>query len=72
MLKHAKLAVALPSPASGAITITSTGAVLVRHLAWVSSPSYDPNRFITRFSPEEWLSIISDTARPLEIGRAHV
>jgi len=35
-------------------------------LAWVSSPSYDPNRFITRFSPEEWLSIISDTARPLE------
>ncbi len=35
-------------------------------LAWVSSPSYDPNRFITRFSPEEWLSIISDPGRPLE------
>jgi penicillin-binding protein 2 len=35
-------------------------------LAWVSSPSYDPNRFITRFSPEEWLSIINDPARPLE------
>jgi penicillin-binding protein 2 len=35
-------------------------------LAWASSPSYDPNRFITRFSPEEWLSIISDPAKPLE------
>ncbi len=35
-------------------------------LAWVSSPSYNPNRFITRFSPEEWLSIINDPARPLE------
>jgi len=35
-------------------------------LVWASSPSYDPNRFITRFSPEEWLSIISDRARPLE------
>ncbi|MGB9763909.1 MAG: penicillin-binding protein 2 [Candidatus Saccharicenans sp.] len=35
-------------------------------LALASSPAYDPNRFITRFSSDEWLSIISDPGKPLE------
>lgn len=35
-------------------------------LALASSPSFDPNRFITRFSPEEWLSLINDPRKPLE------
>ncbi|MDD8030574.1 MAG: penicillin-binding protein 2 [Acidobacteriota bacterium] len=35
-------------------------------LALVSSPSFDPNRFITRFSTEEWLSIVNDPGKPLE------
>jgi len=35
-------------------------------LAWASSPSYDPNLFINRFSPEEWFKIINDPGRPLE------
>lgn len=35
-------------------------------LAWASSPSYDPNLFISRFSPEEWFKIINDPGRPLE------
>ncbi|MBC7361381.1 MAG: penicillin-binding protein 2 [Candidatus Aminicenantes bacterium] len=35
-------------------------------LVLASSPSYDPNRFITRFSPGEWLSIINDPGKPLE------
>lgn len=48
----------------GAIIVLEPGSG--ECLAWVSSPSYDPNRFITRFSPEEWLSIINDSARPLE------
>jgi len=35
-------------------------------LVWASSPAFDPNRFITRFSPGEWLSIINDPGKPLE------
>ncbi|MGQ9801089.1 MAG: penicillin-binding protein 2 [Candidatus Saccharicenans sp.] len=35
-------------------------------LVWASSPSYDPNRFISRFSAEEWLAIINDPRKPLE------
>jgi len=35
-------------------------------LVWASSPAFDPNRFITRFSPGEWLSIINDQGKPLE------
>ncbi len=35
-------------------------------LVWASSPSYDPNRFISRFSADEWLNLINDPGRPLE------
>ncbi|MGB9893166.1 MAG: penicillin-binding protein 2 [Candidatus Saccharicenans sp.] len=48
------------------------GAVVVLNprtgecLVWASSPTYDPNRFISRFSPEEWLSIVNDPGKPLE------
>jgi penicillin-binding protein 2 len=35
-------------------------------LVWASSPSYDPNLFINRFSSEEWLKVISDPGKPLE------
>ena len=29
-------------------------------LALASSPTYDPNRFINRFTPEEWQALVSD------------
>ena len=35
-------------------------------LALASFPNYDPNKFIHRFSPEEWLSFIQDPSHPLE------
>ena len=35
-------------------------------LAMASSPSYDPNRFINRFSLEEWQQIAGDPATPLQ------
>lgn len=35
-------------------------------LALASSPTYDPNRFITRFTPKEWTDLITDAGSPLE------
>lgn len=35
-------------------------------LVLVSSPSYDPNRFISRFSADEWLALLNDPGKPLE------
>jgi penicillin-binding protein 2 len=35
-------------------------------LALASFPTYDPNKFISRFTPEEWLSLVNDPAYPLE------
>ena len=35
-------------------------------LALASSPTYDPNRFITRFTPAEWHDLINDPLSPLE------
>lgn len=35
-------------------------------LALASSPTYDPNRFITRFTPAEWSQLTTDPASPLE------
>lgn len=35
-------------------------------LALVSYPTYDPNKFITRFTPEEWMDLMSRPDHPLE------
>jgi penicillin-binding protein 2 len=35
-------------------------------LAMASFPTFDPNRFITRFTPAEWLELINDPQSPLE------
>jgi penicillin-binding protein 2 len=35
-------------------------------LALASYPTFDPNRFITRFTPAEWLELVNDPASPLE------
>lgn len=35
-------------------------------LAMASYPDYDPNRFINRFTPEEWLELINSSEYPLE------
>ncbi len=35
-------------------------------LALASSPAFDPNRFISRFTPQEWLNLTNDPASPLE------
>ena len=35
-------------------------------LALASFPTFDPNKFISRFSPEEWLNLLRDPEFPLE------
>ncbi|UCE39820.1 MAG: penicillin-binding protein 2 [Candidatus Aminicenantes bacterium] len=35
-------------------------------LALASFPTFDPNKFISRFSPEEWLNLLRDPDFPLE------
>jgi penicillin-binding protein 2 len=35
-------------------------------LALASFPTYDPNKFITRFTPEEWVELINRPDHPLE------
>jgi penicillin-binding protein 2 len=35
-------------------------------LAMASFPTFDPNRFITRFTPSEWLELVNDPLSPLE------
>jgi penicillin-binding protein 2 len=34
-------------------------------LAMASSPTYDPNKFVTRFTPEEWTALAADPDNPL-------
>jgi penicillin-binding protein 2 len=35
-------------------------------LAMASSPTFEPNKFINRFTPEEWQTVVRDPATPLE------
>lgn len=35
-------------------------------LALASFPTYDPNKFITRFSPQEWMELVGREDHPLE------
>ena len=48
----------------GAVVIldVKTGEIL----AMASCPDYDPNKFINRFTPEEWLDLIQSPDYPLE------
>lgn len=48
----------------GAVVVLDprTGEILVL----ASSPTFDPNKFISRFSPEEWLNLLRDPEYPLE------
>ncbi len=43
------------------VAMKSNGEIL----AWVSSPSYDPNEFSTRISSQLWSKLINDPDRPL-------
>jgi penicillin-binding protein 2 len=57
MLKGKEGAVVVLSPKTGEI------------LALASSPTFDPNKFINRFTPEEWVGLTASPDKPL-INRA--
>lgn len=45
----------------GAVAMRANGEIL----AWISGPSYDPNEFSTRITPEFWRKLINDPDKPL-------
>ncbi len=45
----------------GLVAMKSNGEIL----AWVSTPSFDPNEFATGISPQLWSKLINDTFKPL-------
>jgi penicillin-binding protein 2 len=53
MLKGKEGAVVVLSPKTGEI------------LALASSPTYDPNKFINRFTPQEWVGLTASPEKPL-------
>jgi penicillin-binding protein 2 len=48
----------------GAVVVIKPGTGEI--LAMASYPNFDPNRFINRFTPEEWLDLINSPEFPLE------
>ncbi len=48
------------------------GAIVMLHvpsgeiLAMASYPTFDPNKFISRFTPEEWMGLVENSGHPLE------
>lgn len=45
----------------GLVAMKSNGEIL----AWVTTPSYDPNKFSTGIPPQVWAQLINDPFRPL-------
>ena len=45
----------------GMVAMSATGEIL----AWVNAPSFDPNEFSTRISPQLWSALVNDPFRPL-------
>ncbi len=58
------LAESLLAGKEGAIVAidTRTGEILTM----ASSPTFDPNKFITRFTPDEWRAVAGDPSSPME------
>ncbi len=48
----------------GAVVVMDTRNGQV--LALASFPTFDPNKFINRFTPEEWMDLINNPSHPLE------
>ncbi|MEI7973499.1 MAG: penicillin-binding transpeptidase domain-containing protein, partial [Bdellovibrio sp.] len=45
----------------GVVAMKSNGEIL----SWVSAPSFDPNEFSTRISPQIWNALVNDPYKPL-------
>jgi len=48
----------------GAVVVLDAGSGEI--LALASYPTFDPNKFISRFTPEEWLNLVNRDDHPLE------
>ncbi|MFA9452379.1 MAG: penicillin-binding protein 2 [Candidatus Aminicenantaceae bacterium] len=48
----------------GAVVVMDTRSGQL--LALASFPTFDPNKFINRFTPEEWMDLINNPSHPLE------